>query len=216
MSTPENAFIFVDGENFRQTLIDLKLLEDEDYFPENFGWSPFFHQLVRDKFSNHFRPYRCQRVYWYVPERAEFKGKGYDNNNINVKEIIEKIEAHQKTQDDICERSARIEFRRAGVVQYRVEKKKVEKIREKGVDVKLATDMVDKIDLFDLAILISGDSDFAPALQAVKDRGKVVGCVQFLDRKNDILPRFSKKLIRTADISKNISFEEIKKALFPK
>lgn len=47
---------------------------------------------------------------------------------------------------------------------------------EKGVDVKLAVDMVASAhkDLYDLAILVSGDGDFADAVQTVKDMGKHV------------------------------------------
>lgn len=47
---------------------------------------------------------------------------------------------------------------------------------EKGVDVRLAVEMVTGAcqDSYDTAILISGDADFAYAVQAVKDRGKHV------------------------------------------
>lgn len=45
---------------------------------------------------------------------------------------------------------------------------------EKGIDVKLATDMIVHSfrDNYDTAILVSGDNDFADALQAVKDHGR--------------------------------------------
>ena len=47
---------------------------------------------------------------------------------------------------------------------------------EKGVDVKLSVDMLKFAiaDIYDTAILISGDADFADAVQAVKDLGKHV------------------------------------------
>lgn len=47
---------------------------------------------------------------------------------------------------------------------------------EKGVDVKIATDMIKGAfrDVYDTAILISGDADFSPAVDAVKDSGKHV------------------------------------------
>jgi len=47
---------------------------------------------------------------------------------------------------------------------------------ERGVDVRLATDMVAMgvRDHYDVAILVSGDGDFADAVQAVKDAGKHV------------------------------------------
>lgn len=47
---------------------------------------------------------------------------------------------------------------------------------EKGVDVSLAVDMLSMAarDLYDVAILISGDGDFASVINAVKDLGKHV------------------------------------------
>ncbi|MEW5947189.1 MAG: NYN domain-containing protein [bacterium] len=50
------------------------------------------------------------------------------------------------------------------------------RIVEKGVDVKLAVDMVSKglKNQCDVAILVSGDSDFAEAVQIVKDAAKHV------------------------------------------
>jgi uncharacterized LabA/DUF88 family protein len=47
---------------------------------------------------------------------------------------------------------------------------------EKGVDIKLATDMLDLgwRNLYTTAILVSGDGDFAYAVQTVKNMGKFV------------------------------------------
>ena len=47
---------------------------------------------------------------------------------------------------------------------------------EKGVDVRLATDMVAAglRDRYDVAVLVTGDGDFADAVQIVKDAGKHV------------------------------------------
>lgn len=52
---------------------------------------------------------------------------------------------------------------------------------EKGVDIQLATDMITHAykNNYDVAILVGGDSDFAPALQAVKDNGKHVEVALF-------------------------------------
>jgi len=52
---------------------------------------------------------------------------------------------------------------------------------EKGVDIMLATDLLDFAwnDFYDVAILVSGDSDFAYALQAVKNIGKHVEVAYF-------------------------------------
>ncbi len=52
---------------------------------------------------------------------------------------------------------------------------------EKGIDIMLATDMLyfASNDFYDVAVLVSGDSDFAHALQAVKNMGKHVEVAYF-------------------------------------
>jgi uncharacterized LabA/DUF88 family protein len=52
---------------------------------------------------------------------------------------------------------------------------------EKGIDVMLATDLLHFawINLYDIAVLVSGDADFAYALQAVKNMGKHVEVAYF-------------------------------------
>jgi hypothetical protein len=48
--------------------------------------------------------------------------------------------------------------------------------------VNLAVDMVTLHNIYDLAIIVSGDQDYVPAAQAVKDMGKPVVNVGFLAR----------------------------------
>ena len=52
---------------------------------------------------------------------------------------------------------------------------------EKGVDIMMATDILQYAwkDLYDVALLVSGDGDFAYAIQTVKDFGKHVGVAAF-------------------------------------
>jgi uncharacterized protein (TIGR00288 family) len=52
---------------------------------------------------------------------------------------------------------------------------------EKGIDIMLATDLLYFAwnDFYDVALLVSGDSDFAYALQAVKNMGKHVEVAYF-------------------------------------
>ena len=66
---------------------------------------------------------------------------------------------------------------------------------EKGVDILLATDMITHSfkNNYDVAILITGDSDFVGAIQAVKDNGKNVEVALFGKE------RTSLQLRKTAD-----------------
>jgi prepilin-type processing-associated H-X9-DG protein len=65
---------------------------------------------------------------------------------------------------------------------------------EKGIDIMLATDLLHFAwnDLYDVAILVSGDGDFAYALQAAKNKGKHVEVAYFDGH-------VSKDLIEVAD-----------------
>jgi uncharacterized LabA/DUF88 family protein len=55
------------------------------------------------------------------------------------------------------------------------------RLEEKGVDVRIATDLISMAHstAYDTAILVSGDGDFADAVQAVKDLGKNVEVAWF-------------------------------------
>jgi len=47
-------------------------------------------------------------------------------------------------------------------------------LREKGVDIRIATDMLQYANIYDVAILVSGDGDFAYVVRAVQNLGKLV------------------------------------------
>ena len=66
-------------------------------------------------------------------------------------------------------------------VKLGISKQRGEIVVEKGVDVMLATDLVVHAykDHYDTAVVVSGDADFYPALQAVKDVGKHVEVAAF-------------------------------------
>ncbi len=66
-------------------------------------------------------------------------------------------------------------------VRLGIVKKRGQAMVEKGVDVMIAIDLLKCAyeDLYDTAILVSGDGDFYPAIQAVKDLGKHVEIAGF-------------------------------------
>jgi uncharacterized protein (TIGR00288 family) len=69
---------------------------------------------------------------------------------------------------------------------------------EKGVDIKLATDMLvhGSNDNYDVALLVSGDTDFADALQAVKDQGHHVEVALFEPGGSQRLREVADRVIR--------------------
>lgn len=89
--------------------------------------------------------------------------------------------------EEIQRRTDFLEFRFIG--QYRVQPFKVYKFEkmddgthsyqgtregEKGVDIGMATDMIAKMPYYDVAVLVSGDADFIPAVRFIKDHLKLV------------------------------------------
>ncbi|MFA7708798.1 MAG: NYN domain-containing protein [archaeon] len=85
----------------------------------------------------------------------------------------------------------------------RLEKRPDGKKAEKGVDVKLAVDLVVNAykDNYDIAILVSNDADFIPAIQEAKELGKQVINVSFPKTKSYHLNKVCSKTIKVNDIS---------------
>lgn len=110
--------------------------------------------------------YLCDRL---VGNDRELIRVYYYNSPLNENENKEKYKKQQRFFEylrklDYFElRLGRLEKRPSGFV-------------EKGVDVKIATDMLwyGLQDLYDVAVLISGDGDFAYVVKRVKDLGKHV------------------------------------------
>lgn len=51
---------------------------------------------------------------------------------------------------------------------------------EKGLDTSLAVDMVALADIYDVALVVSGDADSIPSVEYVKRKGKQVGVIEFI------------------------------------
>jgi uncharacterized LabA/DUF88 family protein len=101
---------------------------------------------------------------WHTQERRRF--------DVDRRRVLE----------DIQRRTEFLEFRFVG--QYRVEPFTVhqfglnpdgscfymgKRVGEKGVDVGIAVDMIAKMPNYDVAVIVSGDADFIPAIAHVKD-----------------------------------------------
>ncbi len=132
-------------------------------------------------------------------EKYDFKGLLDESFRINPVAVRKFFRAHPKTHPDIREESEMLlssyrnlgghlsrqgfEVIKAGTLRadYRNEKDRRPKYREKGVDVALAVAMVtmacDK--MLDKAYLVASDSDYQPAVTEVKARGRKVVYVGF-------------------------------------
>ena len=84
---------------------------------------------------------------------------------------------------------------------------------EKTVDVNLAVDMITFADMYDVAIIVSGDQDYVPAAQAVKNLGKSVVNIAFKARSGLLLPGGAKRLNHVTDWSIALEWDAFRKVL---
>jgi len=110
-------------------------------------------------------------------------------------------------QDGIALKHQAIEFRRAGAMKYDLFEASLG--QEKAVDVRLACDMIILKDIYDAAVIVSGDQDYVPAVQIVKDFGKRVVNVAFLTRGGKLLPGGARRLNQKTDSSYSIAHADL-------
>jgi uncharacterized LabA/DUF88 family protein len=119
-----------------------------------------------------------------------------------------RFDGWQVFQNGICGRFDSLEFRRAGSIRYNLFTQKLEK--EKGVDVKLATDILHLKEIYSVGIIVSGDGDYVPAVQAAKDHGRHMVNVSFLKRDGRLLPGGARRLNQNTDSTIEIDYAEMK------
>jgi hypothetical protein len=83
--------------------------------------------------------------------------------------------------------------------------------QEKGVDVKLATDLLQLNDIYDVGIIVSGDADYVPAVRAVKDWGKHIVNVSFLKKSGGVLPGGARRLNQMTDRMIEVQYADMLK-----
>lgn len=231
----KRVVVLIDGENFRYSLKAL-FPNRFNYLPQKANWFRLFslplskdHELIRIYWyvvdSLHFRPYEIPEsdielksiLRKVVSTKLELKR----NESRKEEYLIEKRAQLKRTRSDIRNRFSEwnaiqdkiahgydyLEFRRCGSIAYNLLTNDFE--REKGIDVKLAIDLLSFKDIADLAILFSGDQDYVPAIQAYKDSGKHIFAVNFETSNKRILPGGSYALARLADKVVTIRQENI-------
>lgn len=113
----------------------------------------------------------------------------------------------QIVQNGIAARHPAVEFRRAGAITYDLFTGLLG--REKAVDVKLATDMIVLRDIYDVALIVSGDQDYVPAVQVIKDSGRRVINVSFKTRGGKLLPGGAQRLNQETDWCLQIDYADL-------
>ena len=122
-----------------------------------------------------------------------------------------RFEGWTHLQNNIAQKHRALEFRRSGAIPYNLTNKRFG--QEKTVDVNLAIDMVMLKENYDLAIIVSGDQDYVPAAQAVKNMGKHVVNVAFQARSGLLLPGGAKRLNQVTDWSIALEWDPLREMM---
>ena len=238
--------LFVDGENFRHSIIGLfaSAFQSANYLPRNAQWAALFDWIASRVSDDAYR----LRAYWYVIEHLDCSPYGLENlarNHSRADSVIRAHRPYAEELDGISDDAARsqrvrsiiatlqerqdrmrrrfdswtaiqngiartqeaIEFRRAGGIRYNLFDSTFGE--EKAVDVNLACDMVALKDIYDVAVILSGDQDYVPAVRIVKNAGKRVVNVAFRARNGSLLPGGARRLNETADRSLIIGYADL-------
>lgn len=122
-------------------------------------------------------------------------------------QMIDRFEGWKEIQDGISSRFEAVEFRRAGSIRYNLFSQRL--YNEKAVDVNLAIDLLELQNVYDTAVIVSGDQDYVPAVKAIKNKGKRVANVSFLKRNDQELPGGARRLNQVADKTIAIAYDEM-------
>ena len=126
----------------------------------------------------------------------------------NLGKMKGRFEGWNYIQNKIASDFTAVEFRRAGSIRYNLFDKRLGK--EKAVDVKLAVDLVGLEDIYDVAVIVSGDQDYVPAVETIKDFGKRVVNISFLKEDGYVLPGGAMRLNYATDKGLQIPHTELR------
>ena len=174
----KRIMIFVDGSNLYHIL--KSLLPDKK--PNDFDFEGFVKYLSKEGIS---------------------LGTYYYNVPLDIMQDEEKYIKQQRFFDKI-KRLPNFKFVLCRMLKKKIDGKTIYEAKED--DIHLAVDMVKLAfaDAYDIAILVSSDGDFVPAIQAVKEKGKNVENIGFETK-------FSYHLKKECDRFRMLSKEEVKK-----
>lgn len=168
--------IFVDGSNFYHGLREeFEIKKDEAHKVPTVDFSKFANFLCGSR--------KLEKIYYYnAPLSQNNEDKESYKEQQRFFNSLRFVPNLIFTKGRLEKRSIRIEHK--GVAKL-FGKESVSFYVEKGIDVNIAVDMLKLAftNQYDTAILVSGDGDFASAVEAVKSLGKKVECAYVSKRK---------------------------------
>jgi uncharacterized LabA/DUF88 family protein len=176
------VLILIDEKNFEQGVFNIANRIKEFRFVDFYKLNNFMMNYLRKNLQYKDCSLTHLRTYFYT---GEFTDKlieriqsSLEKNNEKKEEIInllEKCKKNQKIQEEFFKRAKSYYF-------FEVRSKPLQfspsdiKIFQKGVDVQLAADLVDFThkNVYDIAIILSGDIDLLESIKIAKGMGKQI------------------------------------------
>lgn len=207
----QKTLIFIDGQNLFYSLKNMKIMERE------INWEMFFSACLE-------KDDQLIRVYWYQAQKLgktvisfekakrvvekNSAQKTSQEKNKEASELLQKAEKWEREQIEKYERQLhrydemsidypKIEMVRKGLVK--VDPFNETYLGEKGVDIAIAVNMIRFAGKCDKIILVSGDLDYAEAIQYVKDEMKQVHIVRLYKGNPPMNKSISRELLALAD-----------------
>ncbi len=203
-----SVILFVDGENFKKRIKDVLSIEGviKEKERDNLDWVRFdFNGL----FNQVLQGIEINNKIFYSAKIKEHPA------TLEKSKIL--IQRSRSLKSHLESESQKLEVVMAGSVRghskeeimeckkcHFIEKKTVTIFKEKGVDVRIAVDMVSMVcdNLLETAVLASSDSDLQPAIKELRKRGKKIIYVGFENDPNKGISFTSNRtvLIRNSEI----------------
>lgn len=168
---------------------------------------PENHERLRTILSRH-KPFKEQLKGMKDAVLDAAMGQQVEQLRQTQQRIESRFKGWNTVQNGIALRHRAVEFRRAGAISYNLFDERFG--QEKCVDVRLACDMIMLRDIYDTAIIVSGDQDYVPAAQILKDSGKTVINVAFQKRSGELLPGGARRLNIAMDASLSVPYERLR------
>jgi len=176
------VLILIDEKNFEQGIFNLCRRRDEFRYIDFYKLNNFIMNYLKHNLQYKDCNLRHVRTYLYTGEFTDKLIQKIERSvqkNPEEKEVlgilVERFKDKQKKQEEFFKKAKNYYF-------FEIKSKPLQfspsdlKIFQKGVDVQLAVDLVDYChkDVFDIAILLSGDIDLLESVKTIKNMGKQI------------------------------------------
>lgn len=168
-------------------------IRELDYFPEG-NWHRMPFEIAERKLRN----------FPAIEERLDAQSSKRERKQVvnefreTIPKMREKMEARliewHELQDQITQDSPKVKIRRPGWQACSLVNSVLHE--EKAVDVGMVVDMLSKSDDFDIAVLLTADGDFVPAVKELRRRGKENACLYFQGSPTRKGPRIARRLTK--------------------